>query len=277
MAGLTGSVGKAGQNSQADVLRVQRLLNVHAATLGKPTLIVDGDCGGETIRMIEAYQRMVVGLTRPDGRIDPGGRTWTLLSRGEAVTPPPPPPGGSQLSGAAWWHANQSKFPNSNKLADLTPPFREKATSFFQALRQAGANISISSTLRHPNRAYLMHWCWKISKGLVQPSAVPRRTGVDIVWDHGSLAASKRAAAEMRDLFGMAHIAALTSNHISGEAVDMTISWAGTLNVVDAAGAAHAIGAPRNGAANAVLHRVGRSFGVRKLIGDDPHWSLRGN
>jgi len=277
MAGLSGSVGKAGKNAKADVLRVQQLLNVHAAVLGLPTLFVDGDARTETIKMIEAYQKLVLGMTKPDGRIDVGGATWKALSKGEAVTPPPTPPGGAQLSGAAWWHANQAKYPNSNKLADLTPPFRDKAIAFVQALQAAGASLSIASTLRHPSRAYLMHWCWKISKGMAGPGAAPPRPGVDIIWDHGNLAASKKAAEEMRSRFGMKHIAALNSNHIRGEAVDMTIGWSGTLNIADAAGKVHAIGAPRNGGSNAALHRVGRSYGVNKLVGDDPHWSLKGD
>lgn len=276
MTNLTGSVGRSGVNIEADVIRVQQLLNVHAARLGRPTLIVDGDCGTETIKMIEAYQRLVLGNARPDGRIDVGGQTWRALSRGAAVTPPPAA-GDPRLSGAAWWHANQAKFPNSNKLADLTPPFREKALAFATALQAAGASVSVSSTLRHPLRAYLMHWCWKISKRMVDPGAVPAKAGVDIIWDHGNLAASRRAAEEMRSLFGMRFIASLNSNHIRGEAVDMTIGWSGTLRIRDAAGNSQNIGAPRSGANNSALHSVGRSYGVKKLVGDDPHWSLRGD
>lgn len=276
MTDLTGSVGRSGVNAEADVVRVQQMLNVHVARLGRPTLIVDGDCGTETIATIEAYQKMVLGISRPDGRIDVGGRTWRALASGRGVAAPAAP-GDPRLSGAAWWHANQSKYPNSNKLSDLTPPFREKALAFVMALQAAGASVSVSSTLRHPLRAYLMHWCWKVSKRMVDPAAVPGRTGVDIIWDHGNLAVSRRAAEEMRALFGMRFIASLNSNHIRGEAVDMTIGWSGTLRIKDAAGASHAIGAPRSGARNSALHSVGRSYGARKLVGDDPHWSLRGD
>ena len=277
MSDIGGSVGKGGKNAEADVIIVQHLLNVHVAVLGVPTLVVDGDAGTNTIEAIRRYQKMVLGSVAPDGRIDAGGNTWKALKAGKTVATPPLPASNSNLSGAAWWHANQPKFPNSNKLVDLVPPFRENAVRFTDALAAAGASVSIASTLRHPSRAYLMHFCWKIAKNLIAPGAVPPRAGVNIVWDHGDLARSRKAAGEMVGLFGMKFIAALNSNHIAGEAIDMTISWNGTLNIVDATGKIHAIGAPRNGADNAALHRVGATYGCRKLVNDKPHWSLRGN
>ena len=32
----------------------------------------------------------------------------------------------SNLSGKAWWHANQAKYPNSAEVDDLDPGFRSK-------------------------------------------------------------------------------------------------------------------------------------------------------
>jgi hypothetical protein len=277
MPNIGGSVGKGGANAEADVIAVQQLLNVHAVVLGIPSLVVDGDAGANTIEAIRRYQKMVLGFGAPDGRVDPGGATWKALEAGRTVATPPLPASNAALSGAAWWHANQAKFPNSNKLIDLVPPFRDNAVRFTNALAAGGANVRVSSTLRHPSRAYLMHFSWKIAKGLVSPGAVPPRPGVEIIWDHGNLARSRAAAREMVSLFGMRFIAALTSNHIQGEAIDMTIGWNGTLNIVDANGRSHAIGAPRNGAVNTTLHKVGASYGCKKLVSDPPHWSLKGN
>ena len=75
----------------------------------------------------------------------------------------------------------------------------------------------------------------------------------------------------------MAFPASLTSLHIKGEAVDMTIGWAGTLSIADAAGQVHAIGGPRSGESNANLHAVGATYGVKKLLSDPPHWSSTGH
>jgi len=275
METIAGSVGKGGQNLLNDVILVQKLLNQHVATLGLPTLVVDGDAGDNTVKTIRAYQKIVLGIAAPDGRIDVGGGTWRALAAGQAPTPPAPPVIAS-LSGAAWWHANQAKYPNSNKIADLVPPFRRNVERFTDVLAAADARISVGSTLRHKARAYLMHHCWKIANGMIAPASVPGFPGIDITWDHGNLARSKKAAKEMKELFGMKHIAALTSNHIQGRAIDMTIIWTGTIKIVDADGLTHAIGAPRTGAANTGLHKIGASYGVRKLIGDDPHWSEDG-
>jgi hypothetical protein len=277
MANIGGSVGKGGANTKADVLTVQKLLNKHVASLGLPALDEDGRIGTNTIDAIRAYQKIALNMAKPDGRIDIGGDTWKALDAGSGVAAPAAPAGGGQLSGGAWWHANQSKFPNSNKLADLNPPFRDRAIAFIDALKAAGAQVSVTSTLRHPIRAYLMHFSWKVAKGQIAPSAVPAKPGCDIVWDHGSLTKSKTAAREMMNLFGMAHIAALKGLHIDGHAIDMTIGWSGTLSIQDAAGATKAIGAPRNGNDNKALHAVGASYKVHKLATDPPHWSINGH
>jgi hypothetical protein len=183
----------------------------------------------------------------------------------------------TQLSGGAWWHANQANYPNSAKLADLTSPFSEKAIQFIGALKAAGAQVSVSSTLRNPIRAYLMHFSGTIASGADAPSAVPAKAGCPIVWDHGNLAQSKAAAAEMYALFKIKFPASLTSLHIQGKAVDMTITWSGTLTVTDADGVKHALGAPRSGETNKDLHEVGATYGVHKLLSDAPHWSSTGH
>lgn len=277
MANIGESVGQGGVNTLADVLIVQQLLNKHVQSLGVPPLVEDGLIGDNTIDAIRKYQKFALDIVAPDGRIDVGGRTWTELAAGTEVKAPPAPAGQAGLSGDAWWVANQANFPNSNRLADLKPPFRERAIAFVGALQAAGASVSLTSTLRHPIRAYLMHFCWTISKGIDSPSSVPPKDGCPIKWDHGDLSRSRAGAREMRDRFGMAHIAALKGRHIDGHAVDMNIGWSGTLSIRDASGATHAIGAPRNGVDNRALHAVGASFGVHKLIGDDPHWSIDGH
>jgi hypothetical protein len=278
MPNISASVGKGGVNNKADVTIVQHLLNAHVRAMGLPSLDEDGRIGDNTNEAIARYQRMVCGVAAPDGRIDVGGGTWKALVAGKTVAAPPPPPAGNaQLSGAAWWHVNQANFPNSSKLADLNPPFRDRATAFIGALDAAGARVSVTSTLRHPIRAYLMHYCWTIASGDDQPGAVPAKPGCAIVWDHGDLARSKAAAQEMVDLFGMAHVAALSGRHIDGHAVDMNVDWDGTLSIRDAAGKVHALGAPRSGESNTGLHAVGATYGVHKLVTDKPHWSIDGH
>lgn len=277
MPEISGSVGRGGINRSDDVIAVQNLLQPHMSALGLAPLEIDGDCGDNTRKAIRLYQKRVMGISNPDGRVDVGGRTWNSLAAGTTVTPPAAPSSAPfKLSGAAWWHANQARFPNSSKIADLAPGFRAKLTPFLDALRNAGATVRITAGNRDATRAYLMHYCWQVSKGAVSAASVPPRAGCDIEWDHGNDAHSKRGAREMRDLFGIVFKPSLTSNHIGGEAVDMTIGWTGTLRIKDANGVVHALGAPRNGGDNPGLHAVGASYGVKKLVGDRPHWSETG-
>ena len=182
-----------------------------------------------------------------------------------------------QLSGAAWWHANQAKYPNSTKIEDLEPAFQAKVKAFLAALKDAGIRPNIESTLRDKRRAYLMHYCWEIAHGTTLPSKVPPCPGVTIVWDHDDAAQSKKAAQEMVDLFEMDYMASLTSNHIKGLAIDMKFSWKGTLTIKKKDGAVVEITTkPRNGEDNTTIHQVGASYGVIKLLGDPAHWSVDG-
>jgi hypothetical protein len=235
-------------------------------------LRVTGVADAETIAAIESFQKHVLGLARPDGRVDAGGRTFAALARDPAAGDDP----SARLSGAAWWHANQARFPNSHSIEDLASPFRESVRSFVDALTAAGAAVKVSSTLRNRKRAYLMQCCWDIAKGQIEPAKVLAEAGVDIVWDHGEIASSKAAAQAMMDLFGLAHRPSLKSLHIEGLAIDMDITWQGTLEIRRKNGETVAIGAPRDGAANTRLHEVGASYGVKKLATDPPHWSSTG-
>lgn len=281
MAEIGASVGLGGVNEDADVRLVQDLLNAVIPALGRAPLLVDGDCSQNTILAIQAYQARVVGLQTPDGRIDPGGRTWTRLVAGVVPRPAVPKDVAVPFSGAAWWDANQAKFPNSARLDDLAAPFRDGVKAFTAAMRAGGARISVASTLRNPVRAKLMLFCWEVSRGQRAPGAVPALPGCDIAWDHGDLAQSQRGAAEMVRRFGIVRKPSTgTSRHTEGRAIDMTISWSGTITVADANGALHALGTPRSGENNADLHRIGRSYGVIKFAfqpPDPPHWSDDGH
>ncbi len=90
MSELTASVGLGGRNLRHDVERVQRLLTSAGFSPGA----IDGRFGPRTAAAILSYQSQF--LTRPDGRIDPGGRTWRRLSGhnigGTQSTPQRTPP-----------------------------------------------------------------------------------------------------------------------------------------------------------------------------------------
>jgi hypothetical protein len=74
---ITGSVGKGGANSNADVRTVQELLNQVGGTLK-----VDGKIGNTTISTIKLYQESL-GQSKPDGLIEPNRGTWNALASGK--------------------------------------------------------------------------------------------------------------------------------------------------------------------------------------------------
>jgi len=182
-------------------------------------------------------------------------------------------------SGIVW----VDRFPTSKSTDTLVDDFRQKCDAFLAALGDAGAAITINATLRPPERAYLMHWSFVLNAGEVEPTDVPAQAGVEIDWVHrkpnGSpdLAASRAAAAAMVHGYDIAHRPSLTSLHIFGKAIDMSIGWDKTLKIKQKNGTQKAIQSlPRSGL-NHELWAVGKTYGVLKLPSDPPHWSSTGH
>lgn len=182
------------------------------------------------------------------------------------------------VSGADW----VQQFPTSTDVEDLASPFRENVRAFLQALRDAGADVRISATYRPAERAYLMHYAFRIAREGLDPRQVPARAGVEIEWVHKKannqvdLSASKNAAEDMVLAYGIVYKPALNSQHTRRLAIDMTISWTGTLSIKNATGKTVEIKrSPRSGQ-NADLVSVGQTYRVIKLVSDPPHWSSDG-
>jgi len=117
---ISHSVGRGGDNRKSDTRKIQKALNeVFPGAL----LEVDGDCGSLTIRRIERFQRRFV--QKPDGRVDPGGKT---LKRLNAAVP----------SLQADWSGDSSKWPEERKLASLDSGFRSKTIRILNTLKAAG-------------------------------------------------------------------------------------------------------------------------------------------
>lgn len=281
MPTITGTVGAGGTNAAADVQAVQELLNRHAARLGYAPMAEDGRWTPDLDSAIATYQRGTLGIRQGGGLVQPGDRTIRSLESASVATDAAAKAQAARrqarLSGARWFRANAARFPNSAAVSDLAPGFAVHVNDFLAALGSAGAHVSVSSTRRNATRAYLMHYAWKVANGTVKPADVPADPNADIDWDHGSDKASRAAAQEMVALFGIKYQPSLTSNHIKGEAIDMTITWTGPIAVTDAGGKDVEVDKPRNGNDNDVLHTIGASYGVKKLSVDPPHWSSDGH
>jgi hypothetical protein len=84
------SVGDGGANKEADVKIVQSLLiknGMLPALNSRGKSNSDGDCGPATKAAILRFQNEKTALSKPDGKIDPGGTTWKILTgQSPAVT-----------------------------------------------------------------------------------------------------------------------------------------------------------------------------------------------
>lgn len=86
-----------------DIKKVQQQL-VYAGFLpeeqlsrnGEMVSSVDGHLGPITIEAIQKFQSNVLGFSKPDGRVDAGGRTWAKLSKYQPSTDPVPEQGGGE-------------------------------------------------------------------------------------------------------------------------------------------------------------------------------------
>lgn len=77
------SVGAGGVNTKLDVKIIQAALNLSRSQSFEPqgAVVIDGAIGKKTISAIELYQTAVVGMSKPDGRIDPNGATIKSLKK----------------------------------------------------------------------------------------------------------------------------------------------------------------------------------------------------
>jgi hypothetical protein len=181
------------------------------------------------------------------------------------------------LSGPEW----AKKYPGSSDPDDCVGEFRDNLNAFVKALQTGKAKVQISSTLRPPQRAFLMHHAFKVANGTEDPRQVPKMAVLLIDWVHRDakgepdIPASRAAAKQMVEAFGIVAEPALVSRHTQGRAVDMDISWQGVLKISPKGGDPIAIeSTPRNGE-NKDLQQIGASYGVIKaaFTGDKPHWS----
>ena len=78
---ITASVGAGGKNVPADGIVIQVLLNLNRPA-PLPQIAVDGAVGPGTAEAIREFQKRVMHLAAPDGRVDPGGGTLRALRAG---------------------------------------------------------------------------------------------------------------------------------------------------------------------------------------------------
>ena len=118
---ITGSVGRGGINRLTDVKLIQFLLNRYKIPGVITPLKVDGKVGNKTYSRIEDFQKKILNLSAPDGRVDVNGRTFKKLTER---------PGAKKAS----------QLTLSNKAVDLLKGIEELATKPYDD--QTGRDIT---------------------------------------------------------------------------------------------------------------------------------------
>ncbi len=146
---ITKSVGRDGGNVAVDVTAVQTQLNKVVAQLGLAPLAVNGTADPATIAAIAEFQRCIVKMKTPDGRIDPGGGTLKALNEAAEAPAAPAPAAPAPATPAT---ATPAKVRYSDSLpasARLVSDYAFKVIE--KAVVAAGIKAAvITSTLRPP-------------------------------------------------------------------------------------------------------------------------------
>ena len=201
-----------------------------------------------------------------------------------------------RLSGAHWLGIANSRWANSTSLSDLDSGFSADLLTFVSVLNANGIRYVITAGYRPPERSFLFKWCLEVANGTTAPADVPAMAGVEINWDHGTSAKSRKAAREMADAFGLVGVASHPSNHNGGTAVDMKMDFSGntTNKLVYTVGTKQVtrtiktgdeatIGVSSKGKSissigSRELSKAGADFGVKRALDHDiVHWSRTGN
>lgn len=257
-----------------------------AATLGGPE-VIDLSHSRDVLEQIALINQAIDRFAPPSAAraylLSTRDRLATLLpgAGDKGISRPEEVGAVREPSGPLW----VSRFPGNASPDQCIEPFRSDLKAFLAALTAAGAHVDIAATYRPPERAYLMHWSWKIARNLVDPRAAETMAGVDIDWVHRTAAGdvdiprSRSAASQMVSLYGVVAQPALISRHTERRAVDMDISWAGSLDIQNAGGGVSRISMEPRSGMNAELIQVGEGYGVIKaqFDGDPPHWSEDGH
>ena len=131
-------VVKKGSRNEADIRVVQRLLNANISKITPlSALKVDGGIGEKTINAILEFQKRVVGMSEPDGRVDPNGKTIAALRNINHASPSgkQPAPTFKQLTGVS------IVFQHHNRIPKKTTGMISNFDSFYES------DVSISGGL----------------------------------------------------------------------------------------------------------------------------------
>jgi hypothetical protein len=235
-----------------------------------------------------------VAPTRIQRRKEPG---WDSNEGGVYVEEPPAAlTDDERLSGAHWNGIATARWggdpPN---ISELESSFGTDLQKFMDMLTANNITPYLTAAFRPKQRSYLFKYCLDVSKGRIAPKDVPAMDGVEIIWDHGNNAASRKGAEDLANSFGLVGVAAHPSNHNKGTAADMKMDFSGnTANTLtyeiggktvtrkikvsdEARKGVSASGKSISGIESRELSKAGADFHLKRALDNDiVHWSRSG-
>jgi predicted chitinase len=152
---LSASVGQDAPNRRTDVRIVQRMLNESIGMLTPfRRLAEDGLMGKMTLNLIVEFQQRVVSMLHPDGRVDPGGRTYRrLLEASGRASSPWDANGATRPAALSQSSSADGKLPAGavtlDQLKQVMPHLgKSKAEAYVGPLNVAMAEGNINTALR---------------------------------------------------------------------------------------------------------------------------------
>lgn len=204
----------------------------------------------------------------------------TLQRKNEDTEPEKPSEAVKFPSGASWI----DRYPPSQRLQDLDSNFGSDVREFISVLEKGGATVEILATQIPPERAYLMHWAWRIVKEGLDPRSVPYMDGVDVRWQHGDLGASREAAWSMVHGYGIEELdepPPLVSPYTEGQVVAMRVRWRGALRLYPDTPQEQIITSNPQDGTNLDVMTLAEIHGLEHLLtvpdSDEVHWAMPGS
>jgi hypothetical protein len=198
---LSAPVGRGGANRPGDVMVVQHLLNLCIGSLVPLQPVAEnGQCGVQTVNMIEEFERRVLKMVHTDARVDPGGRVLEALVRCSsgkaylphtALTTPPT-------------DKTYTNNPHEVVTKRTTPSARDVVQMLLTAwpdLKQTGARTLTAQFMAETGDG---RYCFNWNLGNVKAGPNDQHMYLRNVWECESEAAAKTSVANAN---GLAHIA----------------------------------------------------------------------
>jgi len=260
---------------------------------------------GRTVWVSPGRGRRVGVLVHPDAVYEGRPRTYGKAPGWLDVAPPqpqtayPPARDGDPL-GPEWTMRFQNPSAERAMLAALRRArpksgFGERLDHLIAQLRNAGADVQVNSTVRHPERGYLMWGAFALGRtttdaetfalcDLLDARNREWELGIDIRWRHPSGAEATRVAArEMAATYDVVYATeegARDSRHYGGRAADFTAVGLPRVFELESPGGvrrrfdvSHPDETRDLSLTRELVEWLERQYGLEKLRADYPHWN----